>query len=132
MLVYKVVYVNKDGSMVSCCRNEEFPEELRLEYKIGESTRPKLIGSRIFVFGNLHDAKHWVDFTWYYNCNIKILECQTKALYEPITPSTYPSRNSILCFWRDLHYITRLGTYCNAPEGTLHCDEVTPIRIVED
>ncbi len=52
---YKVV--NPD--MTSCCLHPSFPSKFRVTYKVGQWTKPKIDGTRLFIFSSLDAAKNF-------------------------------------------------------------------------
>ena len=84
MKVYKVVQT-VGGKVYSCCKNSDFPQEARVEYKVGEYTKPNDVmkDSLLFAFKSLHEAKLFQDT--FCSLDIKVYESDgvgvTKACY---------------------------------------------------
>lgn len=74
---YKVVDTGPQG-YTSVCQNPAFPESYRVVYKINKWVKPRIKGTRLFVFSSLEDAKHFASLSLFDDPLIKIFECDVK------------------------------------------------------
>ena len=59
-MYYKIVAVESDGRLVSCCRNSLFPDLYRTVYTPGRAVEPVVHGTKLFVFGDRYSAGGWL------------------------------------------------------------------------
>jgi hypothetical protein len=118
MYYYKVV--KTVGDKYYSCNDTEHS----IEYKLGEFVQPKLVGSRLFVFECIKDAKRFA-----YDLRVFLVECTNPRQFK------LRARNSLRfdIFW-DCIAANGVGLGYEdlgiSPEGTYVCDSVKLIKEV--
>lgn len=100
---YKVLYQKIDGSLVSCCRNSDFPKEFVVEYKVGKSVKPNIPESKLFAFLDLQEA---ISFALTMCSNrMVIYECECTGLSTSARPQTFRfcenTRQNFIRYWKN-------------------------------
>jgi len=80
--MYKLLDTDEFGNLVSCCRNENFPEEIRVIYLKNVEIYAVAEKTKLFVFEFLKDAFSFVETNSYENDEIEIWECETTGRYD--------------------------------------------------
>lgn len=88
-----------------------------IKYKTQRWRKPVLKNSKIFVFGSLDNAKHFVKKQ--FSNNLTIYECEVRNPVMATFYAFYANTQDILDCWKNNVY-TNLGL----PHGTYHCDAV--------
>ena len=124
-IAYKVVFI-RDKKLISYFTSEQY----LVEYEVGKVTFPKLKGSYLFVFKDLHYAKKYLGANINLSVIYKIYKCEVPKLIDAL------EHESEICsiddFWADYHLgkvkIKNQGLY---PKGTYWADSVKLIEKVE-
>jgi len=128
--VYKLCYI-KDNDYISVCRNCVFPEKFRVYYELNKVIKPKVSGTKLFVFDSLKNAKHFASTLFCNQSRYVILECSTPKVWKPKYLSDI---FHIAKFWslkknhKKIPYTITYGE--DIPTGTLCCNELTPLKVV--
>lgn len=99
---YKVVY-DDNGTLKSCLYGAilRVASEFEVEYKIGEWTKPKLDGSKLFCFLSLSRARNFIAQMWSRSMpRMKIFRCKVrnpKVNSDPVSATL--DQESIEYFW---------------------------------
>ena len=110
MIHYKVVAVESDGRLGSCCRNSTMPAKFRTTYVPGKIIEPTVRGTKLFVFNDLSTACEWASDTFEIHHTLQVWSCEClgsapEKLYRP------PYVNEMESYWvgrdfeRSSHYI---------------------------
>jgi hypothetical protein len=131
-IVYKVVYTNKDRVHESVCRNPNMPIEARIIYNIGKIIKPNIKNSKIFCFNSISNAKLFIEKTFnnYYG-NFKIMEC-IGDIDNNFKLNTIPDVELLLRFWNSYNIMSKYLTLQKIPEGTVYCNSVYPIKVLDN
>ena len=122
MHYYKVV----DEDLRSCCKNDFFPEEYRVQYIVGEFVKPSVDETCLYVFKEFVNAKDFINNAFIDGPYWKIYRCEVT---NPLRASSLAYPESIHRFWKGQY--VEYETY-PAPKGTYRCDSVKLIEKVED
>lgn len=132
--VYKAV-VKENGKFWSLCYCFSLwdldPKSIALEYKIGETTLPKIKNSGIYTFSSLERAIDFVKFGIgeHPNNTFAILECEYQSFkdngWSAVVYVCPKSIESIIKFWKGIKKDISIGS---AASGTVVCKWVKPIR----
>ena len=128
---YKIVTINSVGRLYSYCHADLFfmqdndRKYITVEYKAGEFVGPNIIGTKLYVFDSLKNAKNFAGMS----SNQEIWEC------EVINPNkvkylAYVTRNCILDFWKAKKNHKKTDWKKECPFGTIACDAVKLTRKV--
>ncbi len=137
-IVYKVVQYTAERKWKSCCMNNYFPEQYRIEYRLDTEIQPILEGSKIFCFSSLSLAIDFINdysFTYSYIHNqlykMCVLECETSDYYIP-KQCQLPNFNQIEKFWKCKRSRHKYHGPCSMtiPQGTILCQSILPRRCV--
>lgn len=123
-IVYKLCAVI-DDKYVSFDKREAL---FCLRYRIGKATKPKIPGSRLYVFDTLSDAKEFAR-KWFKD--YVILEC-VGTNPQPIKNYVI-NDNDIINFWKAKRNRKPTSKFArlNIPPGTLLVNTVTPIQVID-
>ena len=129
--VFKVVRRRTDNQLVSCFA----PDKLRVYYKIGEKSIPKV--GKLFCFQNLISAQHFIKEMCFFTC-ANILLCETNSVDFLTNIERIPQGccgreydYSYRIFWQNPQIWRESHNGNNIPEGTVFCDYVIPLEEVD-
>ena len=115
---YKVVDGSQPGKYFSV--TVERSQKHAIQYFIGKWAKPKIAGSRIFVFDSLEDARRFRT-----NAASKIFACETRGT--PTRPKymsfDWDSIKSVRSFWKSKDRRNHPAKD-EVPEGTIYVDAV--------
>lgn len=107
-----------------------------IEYKVGKWVKPKLSGSRLFIFDN---KKHACECADYYN---KVYECEARGVISfnriMLPKDLYDEyyENMILTRWKIFNRLIRQHKRAsmpgNFPNGTMFAKEVKLIKCIKE
>jgi len=105
-------------------RYEKNKNNLIVQYKLNEWVFPKIVGSKLFVFDNLHDANN---FAW--NYYYTVYECEIKNPHKscPFYKYVLDSPVHVLTMWKlykQKKKFSHLNSVEQPPIGTVVCDAV--------
>jgi len=129
-IAYKVVarrygFVNGSPAIFFSAMKRHLPDEFALEYKMNETTYPKM--GRIFVFKDLASARAFI-----------IDNEETFSIFEGLPTdvghikhlSTFFDRTTLGCFWRNKAMKKRQDQHLKKSiyAGTMSCSSFTPTK----
>lgn len=128
MIVYKVTRPNGTSAIVSI-------PGLSVRYSINKTTFPLLAHSKLMAFDFLDSAKEWGERLYYYPFRPLIFKCAAKNVV-PYHNFLTSDMFSVVDFWREFSEykapkVINHNTYHKAPYGTVFCDAITPLELVE-
>lgn len=127
MIVYKVCFRKRNNKFMSACLGN-LPNRCKVRYEVGKVTKPKIKGSKLFVFSTYEAAKKWMNCIFSEYTHV-IFKCETQRAFKP-KYKTMPD-----CCYADQFWATKLMhkvpaeylSHSNMPEETMWCDSVKPI-----
>jgi len=98
-------------------------------YKIGQTSRPKLEGSALMAFGTLDQAMRFAGARYRLG-NVVILRCEAKRSRKRRGYLlNWQMLDKLKDFWKYRHI--RDNNWIFVPEGTVFCDEITPLEVIQ-
>lgn len=133
VIAYKVVarrygFFKGSKDLYFSAMKMHIPEEFILEYKVNETTYPKI--GRIFVFKDLASARAFINDN---GGSLSIFEGWATNVGHIKHLSQFLSRKALLCFWRDKIMKKRQTQYVkrNIYAGTMSCSSFTPTSLLK-
>lgn len=98
--------------------------DLSVEYKIGKWVKPKLKGSKLFVFDTFKHAREWSSCELLFKCEVKNSREKRRILFGEV--NVLAVTKNVENFWKGKKMFNK-----KAPKGTYVCDAVKLIKEVQ-
>ncbi len=131
-IVYKVVSISNSDKWLLSYNLPWSRSLLCVEYKVGETTQPKIEGTPLMAFRSLKDVRKFLggtlksDYSEVYEAEAEIFDEDLPLLIGDLQHTTVAAK----CFWEEIQEGKTPFNSLPAPKGTVFCKSIKLIKKV--